>query len=54
MPTSEVASVSARALDRDSAISIFLFVNDNRVAVSMDNNGGGSVVASAKLDSPER
>jgi hypothetical protein len=50
----QTAQITAKALDRDAPISAWIYVNGTRVAVSSDNDGGGTVTASGNLQSPEK
>lgn len=51
LSASETAQITAKALDRDAPISAWIYVNGTRVAVSSDNDGGGTVTASGSLQS---
>jgi hypothetical protein len=50
----ETANVIAKALDRDAPVSAWIYVDGKRVAVSTDNDGGGTVTCSGNLQSQER
>ena len=54
LPATERAMCTAVALDPDAAVSIWLYVDGRRVAVSQNLNGGGAVSVSGAIDSPAR
>jgi hypothetical protein len=54
LPVDDTAVITATALDRDAPISVWLYVEGKRVAVSTNHDGGGTVTCSGNLRSQER
>ena len=54
LPATERAMCTAVSLDPDATVSIWLYVDGRRVAVSQNLNGGGAVSVSGVIDSPAR